>query len=142
VVAFYVNNFESPTINLLEDKIYSTATGALFMESVITTFIFGVVALTLISTDVTFVELELQVWFAIPILYAVVAILTDVTIGPNPFFSLIIPLFGCHFGGNWDLMTVVWPLIVAPVFGSFAAVLFFEFFYRKLVFIYKRQLRD
>lgn len=137
-----MSNFVSPTISLLEDKIYSTGTGPLFVESLITTSIFGVVALTLISTDVTFVELELQVWFAIPILYAVVAILTDVTIGPNPFFSLIIPLFGCHFGGSWDLMTVVWPLFIAQILGSFAAVLFFEFFYRKLVFVYKRQLRD
>jgi len=81
--------------------------------------------LTLLSTDVTFVELELQVWITVPALYVTVSGLSGITIGVNPFFGLVFPFFNGYFTSNWASMTYCWPLVIAPLIGSVASAFFF-----------------
>jgi len=125
IIGFAVTNNNSPAIMLLEAKLYNTDSGHLFFESFINAFLFCVVFLILISREMTFVELEIQIWFTVPIIYTTVSILGGITTGPNPFFGLFIPIFSCVFINNWTLIHYIWPIVVGPVVGCVLSYFFF-----------------
>jgi hypothetical protein len=54
-----------------------------------------------------------------------VSILGGITIGPNPFFGLIIPIFNGISSNNWTLIEYIWPLVAGPVLGCIVSYYFF-----------------
>lgn len=55
--------------------------------------------------------------------------------------GLIVPFFGSYFLDDWTLITKAWPIIVGPFAGSLVGTFFFEYFYRRFVYVYKQELR-
>lgn len=58
-----------------------------------------VIIMIMITPSTTFTEIDLQIWFAMPLLYAITAVLGNCPLGSNFFITLVISfLGGCYRG--------------------------------------------
>ena len=96
----------------------------------------------MISSDVSFVEIDLQIWFTIVVAYATTAMLTSNTFGPNFMLPLIITFFGWVYGAPTQTITNCWPIVIGTLLGTMLAVVFFEAVYRRFVEVLRRELRE
>jgi glycerol uptake facilitator-like aquaporin len=74
--------------------------------------------------------MDLQIWFAMTLLYGITAVLGNCPLGSNFFLTLVISFLGGCFNGEWGTMHRVWALILGPLLGCVVGIVFFEYFYQ------------
>lgn len=68
-----------------------------FGKEVIGTFIYCLIVMIMISSDTTFLELEIQIWLSTPLILVTVCEMTRLPLGCNPAWSLAYQLvWGIH----------------------------------------------
>jgi len=81
--------------------------------------------MVIVSTDITFIEIEFHNWLIIPLVYGFTALLSNDTLGPNFFFGLIASFFGSYYLQNWNIISLSWPMITGPFVGGLLGAIFF-----------------
>ena len=109
----------------IQDNTDLKDTGIIFCKEAIGTFVYVVIYLILVSSDTTFVEMEIQVWFTIPLILVTVCEMIKLPLATNPAWGLSFNVvYGIHYQ-NFVFMQNSWSIFVGPIVGSILAAFFF-----------------
>ena len=103
-------------------------------------FFYTMIVFIFVSTDITFTELDIQIWFALSISLVTICELTNAKFGVNPALSFAYQFWFCLYEGKFVLLQYSWSTILGPLIGGFLGGIFFEFVYRPIGKFYKDEL--
>lgn len=127
-------------MDYLAAAVYQGAEVSSFFQAFLSAFVYIVLILMMITPTLSFVEIELQVWFAMPLIYSITALLGNSPLGCNFFLTLIVSFLGGCYSDSWVIMKSAWGLILGPLLGCLLGAVFFEYFYKALAAAYKEEL--
>mgnify|MGYP003477224114 FL=1 len=110
-----------------------------FLAEIVGTFIFVLFIMVATTSDTTFCKGNIQVYIFIPTILMLAREYSYRSQGLNPAFAVAFEFFYVAFNNQWFLFEYVWATFFGPFVGSALALLFFEFFYRKFIIIYKKR---
>jgi hypothetical protein len=117
-------------MDYLTIAVYMGDSGATLFQSFISSFTYIVIILIMTTPKLSFTEMDLQIWFAIPMLYGITAMLGNSPLGCNFFLTLLVSFLGGCYSDSWVIMQRCWSLILGPLLGCLVGAVFFEYFYR------------
>lgn len=113
-----------------------------FLAEIVGTFIFVLFIVVACTSDTTFCSSTIQVYVFIPTILMLAREYSYRSQGLNPAFAIAFEFFYAANNNQWYLFQYVWATFFGPYVGSALAVLFFEFFYRKFIIIYKKRKEE
>lgn len=90
-------------------------------------------------SDTTFCKSQIQCFAFVPLILICAREYSFRSQGLNPAFGIAFLFFYAANTGQWSLFRYEWAIFLGPFFGALVAWLFFEFFYRRFLLIYKER---
>ena len=126
VIAYLLLGGPSPAVEVLQLVAADSTWWKLLIQNTCGGFLFVLIVLVMVSSDISFVEIDLQIWFTIVFAYATTGMLTNNTFGPDFILPLLGALFGWVYGHvGVDAIRHSWPLVVGNLLGTLLGIGFF-----------------